>query len=181
MLEFDGPFGSALKLRGQRLAVVRFFECLAKEFGFEHGKVVGDNQADFLFAPVLMRCFIFFARFLALVPHGEAKFPQDEVCLTGGLPAAELVRREDAANRVLAGKTDYGFQSIPIAGVDQFVACGSAERMVDAAVQVTQRLDDVFVLQTWRNRLWQSVPRNSPRQLWSACGTVARGSDYSIT
>jgi hypothetical protein len=37
--------------------------------------------------------------------------------------------------------------------VDEFVAGGSGEGVVDTAVEVVQRLDDVVLLQTGRDRL----------------------------
>jgi hypothetical protein len=54
---------------------------------------------------------------------------------------------------VAAGQPNDGLRGVSLVAVNEFVAGGSAEGMVDAAVQVAQRLEDVLLLQTWRYRL----------------------------
>ena len=80
-----------------------FLKGLPRSSFFEHGEVVGDDQADFLLAPVLVGRLLFFGGFLALADHGEAELPQDEVRLPWSLAAAELFGLEDAA-KVSSGR-----------------------------------------------------------------------------
>src|SRR5262249_35263864 len=114
---------------------------------------IGDNQAPFFQPPVLMARFLFLGGFLAFAEHGEAEFPQDIIRLAVSLAAAELIRLQDSSQVVATGQPYDRFWRVAFAAFDEFIAGGRSEGMVDAAVEVVQRLDDVLLLQTWRNRL----------------------------
>jgi len=56
-------------------------------------------------------------------------------------------------NGIAASKTNNGLRSIAFVVVDQEVACGLTERMLDTRVELRQRLKDVFTRQAWWDRL----------------------------
>jgi hypothetical protein len=76
----------------------------------------------------------------------KPSFRRTKFAWRGGLAAAELVGLQDPAQVVSTGQTDDGFRGVSLAAVDEFVAGGSAEGVVAAAVQVVQCLEDVFLL-----------------------------------
>lgn len=115
------------------------------KFAFQHAEIVGDNVIHFGLGPVFANLGLFL---FAFADDREAQTSQNEIGLTWGFTATELLGQEDPSRQVTAGKSDNRLGRIPFAAVNKLITGGRAERMVDAGVQVVEGLDNVLGLQT---------------------------------
>jgi hypothetical protein len=134
--------------------VVALAEGLAEDFLLQHGEVIGHDEVNLLLRPVNSGLFlVLLLHGLALPDDGEPELPQDEVGLTGGLAAAELVGLTDLARPIAARQADDGLGRLSLAFVYDLVPGRWAERVDDPRVQAGQRLLHVFLRQGWRDGL----------------------------
>jgi hypothetical protein len=134
--------------RLQRPVVVGLAVRLTGKLGPEHQEVVGDDQIDFFRRPGLSP----FRGFLRRLDHRprvllldlEPEFSQDEVGLTGCLAAAEVLGHEDCSSEMPERHPDDGLRRISFALMDEFVARGCPEGVVDPGIQVGERPQDVL-------------------------------------